>query len=119
MLVVDRVIGVLRTMRTRPSGQGTARPRAGVGDASCDNQQRGFHGELTNKSAELINTRPDVLVGYGTLPAKAAKASISTIPIVFASVGDPVGAGLIDSLNRPGGCDLRFPSHSIEKTIGS
>jgi putative ABC transport system substrate-binding protein len=54
--------------------------------------------------AELVNAGPDVLVaGFGTLPAKAAKASTSTIPIVFASVGDPVGAGLINSLNRPGG----------------
>jgi putative ABC transport system substrate-binding protein len=54
--------------------------------------------------AELVNAGPDVLVaGFGTLPAKAAKASTSTIPIVFASVGDPIGAGLINSLNRPGG----------------
>ena len=59
---------------------------------------------LDSLVAELVNTRPDVLVaGFGTLPAKAAKASTSTIPIVFASVGDPVGAGLINSLNRPGG----------------
>ena len=59
---------------------------------------------LASLAAELVNTRPDVLVaGFGTLPAKAAKASTSTIPIVFASVGDPVGAGLINSLNRPGG----------------
>jgi putative ABC transport system substrate-binding protein len=50
---------------------------------------------LDSLTAELVNTRPDVLVaGFGTLPAKAAKASTSTIPIVFASVGDPVGAGL-------------------------
>ena len=59
---------------------------------------------LNSLAAELVNTRPDALVaGFGTLPAKAAKASTSTIPIVFASVGDPVGAGLINSLNRPGG----------------
>jgi putative ABC transport system substrate-binding protein len=53
-------------------------------------------------AAELVNTKPDVLVaGFGTLPAKAAKAATSTIPIVFASVGDPVGAQLINSLSRP------------------
>jgi putative ABC transport system substrate-binding protein len=55
-------------------------------------------------AAELVTTRPDVLVaGFGTLTAKSSKAATSTIPIVFASVGDPVGAGLVASLNRPGG----------------
>src|SRR5690242_9995766 len=45
---------------------------------------------LASLAAELVNTRPDVLLtGFGTLPAKAAKAATSTIPIVFASVGDP------------------------------
>jgi putative ABC transport system substrate-binding protein len=59
---------------------------------------------LDSLAAELVNARPNVLIsGFGTLPAKAAKAATSTIPIVFASVGDPVGAGLINSLNRPGG----------------
>jgi putative ABC transport system substrate-binding protein len=59
---------------------------------------------LGSLAAELVNGRPDVLIsGFGTLPAKAARAATSTIPIVFASVGDPVGAGLINSLNQPGG----------------
>jgi putative ABC transport system substrate-binding protein len=59
---------------------------------------------LASLAPELVNARPDVLVaGFGTLPAKAAKAATSTIPIVFASVGDAVGAGLVNSLDRPGG----------------
>jgi putative ABC transport system substrate-binding protein len=59
---------------------------------------------LGSLAVELVNAKPDVLIsGFGTLPAKAAKAATTTIPIVFASVGDPVGAGVINSLNRPGG----------------
>jgi putative ABC transport system substrate-binding protein len=44
-------------------------------------------------AAELVQTRPDVLVtGFGTLAAKAAKGATSTIPVVFTMVGDPIGA---------------------------
>ena len=59
---------------------------------------------LSQLAAELVQARPDVLVaGFGTLAAKAAKAATSTIPIVFTTVGDPVGAGLVASLGQPGG----------------
>ena len=55
-------------------------------------------------AAELVAMRPDVLVtGFGTIAAKVAKGATATIPIVFTTVGDPVGAGIVASLARPGG----------------
>jgi putative tryptophan/tyrosine transport system substrate-binding protein len=55
-------------------------------------------------ATELVQARPDVLVaGFGTLAAKAAKAATTTIPVVFTTVGDPLGAGIIANLARPGG----------------
>jgi putative ABC transport system substrate-binding protein len=59
---------------------------------------------LSQMAGELVRGRPDVLIaGFGTLAAQAAKAATMTIPIVFTTVGDPVGAGLVSSLGRPGG----------------
>ena len=58
---------------------------------------------LPQLAAELVQARPDVLVtGFGTLAAKAAGAATRTIPVVFTMVGDPIGAGLVVSLGRPG-----------------
>ena len=59
---------------------------------------------LPQLAMELVRGRPDVLItGFGTLAAQAAKAATTTIPIVFTTVGDPVGAGLVAGLARPGG----------------
>jgi putative ABC transport system substrate-binding protein len=59
---------------------------------------------LQQLAAELVRAGPDVLIaGFGTLAPKAGIAATRSIPIVFTSVGDPVGAGLVASLSQPGG----------------
>lgn len=58
---------------------------------------------LSELAAQLVRSNVDVIVTAGTSTAKALKAATQTIPIVMAIVGDPVGAGLVDSLARPGG----------------
>jgi ABC-type uncharacterized transport system substrate-binding protein len=63
----------------------------------------GRHERLPDLVAELVQLQVDVLVPVGTQPSRAAKQMTSTIPIVMAQVGDPVGSGLVASLARPGG----------------
>lgn len=58
---------------------------------------------LPDLVAEVIRLKVHVLVVGSTLTAVAAKKATTTIPIVFASLFDPVGAGVVASLARPGG----------------
>lgn len=58
---------------------------------------------LPELAAELVRLKPDVIVTRGTPGTLAAKQATSTIPIIFASVGDPVNAGLVASYARPEG----------------
>ena len=53
--------------------------------------------------SELVGRGASLLVPAGTSASVAAKRQTSTLPIVFITVGDPVGVGLVESLSRPGG----------------
>ena len=58
---------------------------------------------LPELAADLVRLKVDLIVVSATPPALAAKSATTTIPIVMANAGDPVGAGLVASLARPGG----------------
>ena len=54
-------------------------------------------------AAELVALAPDIVLASGTLSVTALQHVSRTLPIVFVGVTDPVGAGFVDSLARPGG----------------
>src|SRR5262249_22934431 len=59
-------------------------------------------------AAELVALTPDVLVTAGAPAVEALQRATRTVPIVFTSVGDPVGGGLVASLAQPGGNTTGF-----------
>ena len=60
--------------------------------------------DLERKSAaELVALAPEVVLASGTISVAALQALSRTLPIVFAAVGDPVGAGFVESMAHPGG----------------
>jgi putative tryptophan/tyrosine transport system substrate-binding protein len=52
---------------------------------------------------ELVGLQPDIILAVATPATAAVQQETRTIPIVFVNVGDPVGSGLVASLNQPGG----------------
>jgi putative ABC transport system substrate-binding protein len=58
---------------------------------------------LPELAAELVRLKVDLIVVASSPPALAAKKATTTIPIVMTNAGNPVGAGLVASLARPGG----------------
>jgi putative ABC transport system substrate-binding protein len=69
---------------------------------------------LPELATELARLKVDVIVTPNTPAAMAAKQATSTIPIVFAVVADPVGAGLMANFARPGGNITGLSSISVQ-----
>ena len=63
----------------------------------------GSAGDIHRHAAELVALAPDVILSGGSSSAGSLLRATRTVPIVFAFVADPVGAGFVDSLARPGG----------------
>ncbi len=63
----------------------------------------GDNERLPEFAADLVRDKVDIILTAATPAAIAAKNATSAIPIVFAASGDPIGAGLVASLARPGG----------------
>jgi putative ABC transport system substrate-binding protein len=104
-------IGFLRTTSLADSTELVTAFRQGLKDANYVEGQNvaielrwaeGQKDRLPALAADLIRRPVAVIVG-DAIAMRAAKAATTTIPIVFAAGGDPVGDGLVDNLNRPGG----------------
>jgi putative ABC transport system substrate-binding protein len=65
---------------------------------------------------ELVGSQPDIIMTYGILATAALQRETRTIPIVFASGGDPVASGIVPRLDRPGGNVTGFGN--FEATLG-
>src|SRR6516164_9826038 len=64
-------------------------------------------------AAELLTLTPDIIHASGTQGTIALKQLTRTVPIVFTRVGDPVGAGVVNSLARPGGNITGFMTYDF------
>jgi ABC-type uncharacterized transport system substrate-binding protein len=69
---------------------------------------------LPELAADLVHLKVDLIVVTGTPQALAAKGATTTIPIVMAVAGDPMGSGLVTNLARPGGNVTGFSNLSFE-----
>jgi putative tryptophan/tyrosine transport system substrate-binding protein len=107
------VIGYLNSATESAAQRFTAAFRQGLGELGYVEHRNvsieyewmeGRYDRLAKLTADLVRRQVAVIVATGgTAIARAAKSATATIPIVFVGGADPVEAGLVKSLNRPGG----------------
>ena len=71
-------------------------------------------GSTRKYAAELVALAPDVILATASTATSALQETTRTVPIVFVNVTDPVGAGYVESLARPGGNITGFSSFEYE-----
>ncbi|HZK91583.1 MAG TPA: ABC transporter substrate-binding protein [Stellaceae bacterium] len=107
-----RAIGVLSVLSPEASESRLAAFRQALSEAGYVEGQsfamdyrwaEGNYGQLSAFATELVGRKVDLIVTGGPPAARAAKDATSTIPVVFVTGADPVAAGLVVSLARPGG----------------
>ena len=108
-----RVVGFLTSLTAAASARGTAAFLQGMNESGFTEGRNvaieyryaeGHYDRLPALAADLVGRKVDVIfANAGSAPALAAKAATASIPIVFETGGDPVKAGLVASLNHPGG----------------
>ena len=105
------VVGFLSGVSPGPFAQRLAAFRQGLNETGTIEGQNvaieyrwaeDQYDRLPALATDLVGRRVVVIVAYTDAAAFAAKAATTTIPIVFLSGSDPVGAGIVPSLNRPG-----------------
>jgi putative ABC transport system substrate-binding protein len=104
------VIGFLSAVSPGPFAQRIAAFHQGLNEAvegrnvAIENRwAEGQYDRLPALAADLVGRRVVAIVTYTDAAALAAKAATTSIPIVFINGGDPVRAGIVPRLNRPGG----------------
>jgi putative ABC transport system substrate-binding protein len=120
------VIGWLSSVSPGPSAHYVAAFRQGLSETGYVEGQNvtieyrwaeGRDDRLPAFAADLVGRKVDLIVAGGSLLSTlAAKSATSTIPIVFPALSDPVAAGLVASLARPGGNVTGFSPFQYEMT---
>ena len=112
------IAGLLEAFRQEMGKSDGSRER--ISPSSTDSPRQKFE-RLPELAADLVRLNVDLIVAAGTPSALAAKKATTTIPIVMPNTGDPVAAGLVASLARPGGNItglVKFRARAKHQTAG-